>query len=130
MNFFSKLKRRSILDGVSMVMKPPPTPDRCEGRLFPPKQSDAMSNTDASQFCLRKPSVCRLGCVEFIYTSVSGADTLSFVTTAHRTAAHRKLDQRRDDLPGPDFVNMHGMVQELASDISNRKGSTHVSDSV
>ena len=40
------------------------------------------SNTDASQLCLGKPGVCRLGCVEFIYTSVSRNDTLSLVTTA------------------------------------------------
>ena len=33
------------------------------------------SNTDASQVCLGKPGVCRLGCVEFIYTSVSRVDT-------------------------------------------------------
>src|SRR6516165_424559 len=39
------------------------------------------SNTDASQLCLGKPGVCRLGCVEFIYTSVSGTDTLSRVTS-------------------------------------------------
>ena len=30
-----------------------------------------MSNTDASQSCLGSADVCRLGCVEFAYTSVS-----------------------------------------------------------
>src|SRR5262249_14272782 len=40
------------------------------------------SNTDANQFCLGNTRVCRLGCVEFIYTSVSRVDTLSLVTTA------------------------------------------------
>jgi len=30
-----------------------------------------MSNTDASQVCLGNTRVCPLGCVEFIYTSVS-----------------------------------------------------------
>ena len=35
-----------------------------------------------ARFCLGKPGACRLGCVEFIYTSVSRNDTLSLVTTA------------------------------------------------
>jgi hypothetical protein len=62
---------------------PPPTPDRCERRLFPPEQKRAGSNTDASPVCLGETGVCQLGCVEFIYTSVSATDTLSFVTTPH-----------------------------------------------
>ena len=41
---------------------------------YPPRK---VSNTDASQFTLGKPGVCRLGSVEFIYTCVSRADTLS-----------------------------------------------------
>ena len=41
--------------------------------------------------------MCRLGCVEFIYTSVSGTDTLSFVTTLHAAMIFARAD----------FVNAH-----------------------
>ena len=62
---------------------PPPTPDRCERRFVPPRTKACTSNIDASPVCLGKTGVCQLGCVEFIYTSVSPTDTLSFVTTPH-----------------------------------------------
>jgi len=46
-----------------------------------------VSSTDASQVCLGKIGVCQLGCVEFIYTSVSRNDTLSLLTTADGMAS-------------------------------------------
>ena len=36
--------------------------------------------------------MCQLGCVEFIYTSVSGTDTLSFVTTPHAAPILARAD--------------------------------------
>ena len=36
-----------------------------------PQNKTFTSNTDANPVCLGKTGVCRLGCVEFIYTSVS-----------------------------------------------------------
>jgi hypothetical protein len=44
--------------------------------------------------CLGKPGVCRLGGVEFIYTSVSRDDTLSLVDTA-RSARQVRSSVRR-----------------------------------
>ena len=49
-----------------------------------------------AKVCLVKPGVCRLRCVEFIYTSVSRDDTLSLVTTADRMAAHHDATRRKN----------------------------------
>jgi len=47
--------------------------------LFPPEQSWKISKTDASQVCLGNTGLCRLCYVEFTYSCVSQADTLSVV---------------------------------------------------
>ena len=51
-------------------------------------------------------------------------------TTADRMEAHRKSDRRRDDLCADGLGKRAWNVQWLASEISNRKSSTRISDSV
>jgi len=59
-----------------------PTPIGVKGGCSPQNYLGKVSKTDASQVCLGNTDLCRLCYVEFIYSCVSQADTLSVVPNA------------------------------------------------
>ena len=59
-----------------------PTPIGVKGGCSPQNYLGKVSKTDASQVCLGNTGLCRLCYVEFTYSCVSQADTLSVVPNA------------------------------------------------
>ena len=59
-----------------------PTPIGVKGGCSPQNYLGKVSKTDASQVCLGNTGLCRLYYVEFTYSCVSQADTLSVVPNA------------------------------------------------
>src|SRR5262245_26259718 len=92
---------------------PPPTPERCERRLFPqekrglpkphpsrPRRSPPPLNKKSEQYrcqpvCPGNTGVCRLGCVEFIYISVSARYAVCGPECQRDLDARLKLDRTK-----------------------------------